>query len=446
MIEDASGWQGEPQQQHAPANEQELCSLLQSASATGTPVTIAGSLTGVTGGAIPDRGWSISMKGFNRLEIQRGKAIVGAGVSLKDLQQAARNSGQFFPPDPTEHWASIGGIIANNASGSRSFYYGSTRRHVLSLDVCFMDGSSRTFHRGEPVHFAVPQINIPKTTKHQVGYPLSPGMDWVDLICGSEGTLAVVTGAELRLLPLPEELISGVIFFPDDDKALNAVEAWQKVDGLHMLEYCDANSVDLVRGRFEGIPKLAACVIIEQEGDDPDPWLTRLTESGAYEEASWFALTPNDRERFRQFRHALPEAVNDRVRRNGFQKLGSDYAVPVNRNREMMDYYRSKLHQFPAPSVIFGHIGDAHVHVNLLPESSAHVELGKQLMLDFARQAVALGGTVGAEHGLGKRKRHLLAMQFTVDEIQAMREVKTRLDPQWLLGVGNLFESSEKSI
>ena len=206
-----------------------------------------------------------------------------------------------------------------------------------------------------------------------------------------------------------------------------------------MLEYCDANSVDLIRHRFEGIPTSASCLIIEQEGYDVDPWLTRLEKSGAYEDVSWFAMNSKDRERFRQFRHTLPEAVNDRVRRNGFQKLGSDFAVPVAGNLEIMAYYRCKLNEYPAPSVIFGHIGDAHVHVNLLPETEAHLELGKQLMIDFARHAVALGGTVGGEHGLGKRKRHLLNLQFTSEEIQAMKDVKTRLDPQWLLGAGNLF-------
>ena len=249
----------------------------------------------------------------------------------------------------------------------------------------------------------------------------------------------MVTGAELSLRKLPAELINGVIFFPDDEVALRAVESWRCVPGLRMLEYCDANSIDLIRHRFEGIPISASCLIIEQEGDDVDSWLIRLEESGAYQEASWFAINSKDRERFRQFRHTLPEAVNDRVRRNGFQKLGSDFAVPVARNLEMMAYYRTKLNEYAAPSVIFGHIGDAHVHVNLLPETEAHLELGKQLMIDFARHTVALGGTVGAEHGLGKRKRHLLSLQFTPEEIQAMKDVKSHLDPQWLLGAGNLF-------
>ena len=136
----------------------------------------------------------------------------------------------------------------------------------------------------------------------------------------------------------------------------------------------------------------------------------------------------------------LPELVNDTVRRNGFTKLGSDYAVPIARNLEMLDVYRRALEaDFAGRYVIFGHLGDAHVHVNILPSTAAEFERGKALMVELAREAVRLGGTVSAEHGLGKRKAPLLALMFSPGEIEAMRAVKRRLDPQWLLGRGTLF-------
>jgi FAD/FMN-containing dehydrogenase len=105
----------------------------------------------------------------------------------------------------------------------------------------------------------------------------------------------------------------------------------------------------------------------------------------------------------------------------------------------MLAFYHERLAD--VDSVIFGHIGDAHVHVNILPDSQAQFDRGKELMVEFARKAVELGGTVSAEHGLGKRKAHLLEIQFTAAEIEAMKQVKRRLDPQWLLGQGNLFPS-----
>lgn len=376
-------------------------------------------------------GWLVSLEKFRNIEISSGAATAGAGVSLQDLQKACGPK-QFYAPDPTERTATVGGTIATNASGSRSFRYGSTRAHVLSLKVAFMDGQVRSFRRGQAVDFDVAQLPIPNTTKYTAGYPLRPGMDWIDLIIGSEGTLAVVIEAGLRLLPAPEDLFSGVVFFPEDAQALEAVDAWRPIPSLRMLEYFDANSLALLRSRFPEVPAQArAALLIEQEGDDLDALEERITDD------SWFAMSDQDRERFRQFRHALPEMVNDIMRRRGFLKLGSDYAVPLDRNREMLEFYHRRLQGWEY--VIFGHIGDAHVHVNLLPASDDQFNAGKEIMLDLARQAVGLGGTVSAEHGLGKRKAHLLEIQYTREQIEAMKAVKRRLDPNWLLGRGNLF-------
>ena len=105
----------------------------------------------------------------------------------------------------------------------------------------------------------------------------------------------------------------------------------------------------------------------------------------------------------------------------------------------MMRYYHQRLDALQMRSVIFGHIGDAHVLVNILPAVGEEVEAAKEMMIDFARHAVSLGGAVGAEHGLGKRKSHLLKLQYSEAELDAMRAVKRRLDPQWLLGRGTLL-------
>lgn len=372
------------------------------------------------------------MKKFVNLDVQPGFARAGAGLGLDALHAAAGRSGQFYAPDPTEWTASLGGTIATNASGSRSFLYGDTRRHVRALRVVMADGTVRVFRRGEAVDFEVPAIPLPRTTKNTAGYPLTPGMDWVDLFIGSEGTLGIVTEAEVALLPAPGELLTGVVFFASEDAALNAVEAWRGVERLRMLEYCDQASLSLI-GNNAG-----AAVIIEQEDGDAEEWLDRLEAASALLDDSWFGASAQDRERFRRFRHSIPERVNDTVRRRGFQKLGSDFAVPFDRNREMMAFYREKL---TGNAVIFGHIGDAHVHVNILPCTEDEVTQGKALMIDFARRAVELGGTVSAEHGLGKRKRHLLEIQYTPSQIEAMKAVKRRLDPQGMLNPGNLFAS-----
>lgn len=446
IVEDASGFQGHADRIVAPATEVELIQLLREANANRVPVTIAGAGTGITGASVAFGGWRLSLERFNRISVETGRAKVGAGVLLRDVQAAAARTGQFYAPDPTENSSAIAGNIATNASGSRSFKYGDTRRHVLGLRVALMDGSVMPVRRGDKVDFPVPATPLPQSTKHSAGYKLEPGMDWVDLFVGSEGTLGVVVEAELQLLPAPKHFLAGVVFFPDDDATIDAVEAWRPIAGLRMLEYFDGPSLRLLAPKYPEIPANAGgALLIEQELSSPDSeeidlWPDRLAAVRAWDEASWFGTSDADRERFRQFRHALPETVNDTVRRNGYLKTASDYAVPIPRNRENLALYRRTLEaELPGSYVIFGHIGDAHVHINILPRSQAEFDRGKELMIEFARQAVSMGGTVSAEHGLGKRKAYMLALQYPPEVLEAMKAVKRRLDPNWLLGQGTLF-------
>jgi FAD/FMN-containing dehydrogenase len=442
-LTDASGYTGNGSKLFVPDDEQGVVEVLNAAREERSLVTLAGAGSGLTGARVPQGGWVLSLEKFRRLEIGEGRAQVGAAITLLELRDAARPARQFYAPDPTEITASVGGTIATNASGSRSFKYGSTRRHVLALRVALMDGRVVEYRRGDKIDFTVPAIPVPTTTKYTAGYRLEPGMDWIDLFCGSEGTLGVVLEAELGLLPIPASLFMGVVFFPSDERALDAVDAWRPVPELRMIEYVDRNALDLLLERYPEIPAAAgAALLIEAEGDDVDVWEARLRSAGALTEASWFATTAKDRERFREFRHALPEMVIAKLVPGGFLKMGTDYAVPIQRNREMLAYYRQRLEaELPGRYVIYGHIGDAHVHVNLLPTNQVESATSSRLLTEFAKQAVALGGTVSAEHGLGKRKAGLLALQYAPEHIQAMRDVKSRLDPYWLLGRGTLFQA-----
>jgi FAD/FMN-containing dehydrogenase len=443
-LEDASGYRGHAERVLIPADEAGVMAALREASAAGVPVTVAGGGTGITGGRVPLGGWVLSVEKLNRLEIHPGYAIAGAGVLLRDLQAAAQRSGQFYPPDPTENSAFLGGNISTNASGSRSFRYGSTRRWIVRLRVVLADGRLLDLARGEPIDFDPGTIPLPDVTKNTAGYLLRPGMDWIDLFAGSEGTLGVVTEAHLRLLPAPPAVLAGVVFFDGDTAALDAADRWRST-GARMLEYLDRASLELLRRRFPEIPAAAQAAILFDQAlaseDDPevDAWLDRVVAAGALDEDSWFALSAADRERFRQFRHALAELVNDTVRQSGALKMNTDYAVPVARNREMLAYYRRRLDgEFPGRYVIFGHLGDAHVHVNIFSDP-ANPGPAMDLLRELAREAVALGGTVSAEHGLGKRKAHLLPLQYSAADLEAMRAVKRRLDPGNILGRGTLW-------
>ena len=427
-ITDASGYAGRADQVFTPRSEEELAAILTRASSEGVPVTVMGALTGLAGGAVPKSGWAISMAQFRKLDVYPGKARVGTGVLLREVQAAATASGQFYAPDPTENTSSIGGNIGANASGSRSFRYGATRQACAGV----AGGPHGRTHRRIsprrksrfrcPAHSLAPHPQAFRRVSARAGHGL------VDLFIGSEGTLGVVTEAELQLLPAPGEILGGVVFFPTEEAALDAVDRWRPTPGLRMLEFLDSRSIKLMELPY------GAAVLVEMEGD------AELDMTGALEDESWFGSSAADRERFRQFRHRLPERIHERLRRGGFVVLATDYAVPLERNRDILAIYRSVLSQnFGDKFVMFGHIGDAHVHTEVLPETQQEWERATEIAVDLAKEVVAMGGTVGAEHGLGKRKAHLLSIQYGPAEIEAMRSVKRRFDPQELLGQGNLF-------
>ncbi|HYO83879.1 MAG TPA: FAD-binding oxidoreductase [Bryobacteraceae bacterium] len=441
-IQDASGFSGQAQAVFLPENEHQVLQVLDRANRERVQLTVAGARSGLTGAGVPRGGWVISLEKFRRLEIAKGLARAGAGITLTELQAAAVRTGQFYPPDPTESTASVGGTIATNASGSRSFLYGSTRRYVSELRVALMTGAVVEYRRGDTIDFSVPEIPWPPTTKCTAGFRLTPGMDFIDLFCGSEGTLGIVLEAGLQLLNAPGQLFSAVIFFRTDEDTLDAVDAWRPIPGLRMLEYLDQNSLELIRSRYPDIPgEAGGALMIEAEGEaDMDAWERRLDAAFALSEASWFAVSQADRERFRKLRHSLPELVNATVLGRGFLKMGTDYAVPISSNREMLAYYRKRLEaELKGKYVIYGHIGDAHVHVQMLPASVQDSDTATALLREFAGEAVRLCGTVSAEHGLGKRKAHLLRLQHSPESIESMMAVKRRFDPHWLLGRDTLF-------
>src|SRR5580698_633811 len=162
-ITDASGYPGNAEQVFSPENEEQVVEILKRASVENVPITIMGALTGVTGGAAPEGGWGLSLAKLRVINIEQGRATVGPGVLLREVQSAAAASGQFYAPDPTENTSSIGGNIATNASGSRSFKFGATREHVVALRVALIDGSVVEARRGEAVDFDVPHVELPRT-------------------------------------------------------------------------------------------------------------------------------------------------------------------------------------------------------------------------------------------------------------------------------------------
>jgi D-lactate dehydrogenase (cytochrome) len=464
-----------------PESSEETAEALARASFERTPVTVAGAGTGVVGGRVPFGGVVLSTERLNRpCEFARegtgGRATVGAGVVLADFQREARARGLLYPPDPTESSCYVGGTIATNASGARTFKYGPTRNYVRRLKVALATGDVIDLGRGEiradeegrlrvplgggrSIEARLPTFAMPSTRKHAAGYYVEKGMDLVDLFVGSEGTLGVVTEAEVSLLPQPEGVLAGVVFFKDEEsllafvrdaraRSLRTRESDGEASGLdaRALEYFDAESLSFLRERYPLVPVGAAgAVFFEQEttGETEESlmseWLELVEGRGALADESWFGTNEHDRAEMRAFRHALPVMVNEWLSRQGQRKVSTDMAVPDAAFPEMLRFYKETLRASRLSYVIFGHIGDNHVHVNILPRDDIEQLAARETYARFIERAVRLGGTVSAEHGVGKIKREYLRALYGERHLREMAELKRAFDPACVLGRGNIF-------
>jgi len=464
-----------------PENADEVAAILGRALKERTPVTASGAGTGTVGGRVPRGGIVIATDRLDQLRLSKREngphiAIAGAGVILRDLQRAADEAGLLYPPDPTERGCFIGGNVATNASGARTFKYGPTRNYVERLQVVLATGDVLNLRRGElrakgravtiplasghVIEATLPSYEMPRVRKHATGYFVKPDMDVLDLFIGSEGTLGVVTEIEVRLLPKPIGLLSGVVFFTSDESLLGFVrEARERSfasrgfgvcgDGgldARALEYFDSGSLGFLRQRYETIPAAATgAVFFEQETNSANEdelmteWLKLLEARQALVDDSWFATNEQDQSRLREFRHQLPVLMNEWFARHNQRKVSTDMSLPDEKFPEMLRYYQAVLQPSGLTYTIFGHVGDNHVHVNILPRNAEEGNKAREIYLQFLKRAAALGGTLSAEHGIGKLKRDYLPLFFSSEQIHAMTALKVAFDPAGILGRGNIF-------
>ena len=492
-----------------PETAEEVAQVLAAASRDHLPVTVSGAGTGIVGGRVPFGGVVLATDRLSRIvEIVKddaggGRATVEAGVTLVDFRRAVEAKGLLYPPDPTEWSCYVGGTVATNASGARTFKYGPTRRYVRRLKLALATGDVVDLRRnearadaagnlrlplagGRAVDLKLPTYRMPQTRKHAAGYFVEPGMDAVDLFVGSEGTLAVVCEVEVALLARPENFLAGVVFFDAEERLLafvrearsrslatraaaasatgdagtattNAAAAGSVDPGgaparaagidARALEYFDREALNFLREKYAEIPARAAgAIFFEQETTEAaeeeltGAWLALLEECGALVDESWFATAERDQARLREFRHALPLLVNEWIARAGQRKVSTDMAVPDEHFPAMLAFYREALRASGLGYVIFGHIGDNHVHVNVLPRDDAEAARAREIYRTFIRRAVSLGGTVSAEHGVGKLKREYLRELYGDEHVREMAALKRALDPACVLGRGIMFD------
>lgn len=458
-LRDASGYSGGYASEVViPETRDELTAFLKS---NRQPITVSGAGTGVTASRIPSSGIIVSLERFNEISIVENNSIeVGAAVSLRDLQTFLQGTPWFYPPNPTETWASIGGTLATNASGARSYKFGVTRDYVLDIEINLANGHTVRLTRTPkvteplklddglllkfpPVHYQSPSC------KNAAGYYVRKGMDWLDLFIGSDGTLGIITRCRLKLLPRPVDFISGILFFSSDESCWKLVEMLRSSSHERIspcsLEYFDKHSLALLRHKITNIPGQAqAALFFEQDVTDNydlslEAWYEFLSSKDILLDDSWFAQNAQDLQRFHDFRHELPQLLNEENSRLGRIKIGTDMAVADEYFNKMMVFYRSTLSSCGLDYVMFGHIGDNHLHINLSPHKD-QMELAYNIYQTLVDRVLQWGGTVSAEHGIGKLKKKYFAQMVGDNAIRELKQIKRILDPDWILGVGNTFD------
>ena len=498
-----------------PANEGELSAIFKEMAKRDVTVTISGARTGLVGGAVPYGGAIVSLERFDKILGLRYDScskewLVRAecGVTIRDLNNCAMKkafpglseSGSaetraflekykesettyFYPPDPTEMGAALGGTVSTNASGARTYRYGATRNWMRWIRVMLASGEVLEIPRGK--YFATPTgefiiidskgneitAKIPSytmpPTKNAAGIFSAPNMDLIDLFIGSEGIFGAITEVEVALQKWHNP-ISIVQFLPSDNKAIDFVITLRKEKSIRpeFIEFYSSHALDLLRKKQKEDPKVVGMppipdyaksavffdLIFNPESKDHD--YSKLEEiafrCGSTFEMSWAGYEQRDLERFKNFRHVLPETVNAIIAERKkkipeLYKLGTDLAVPDQALEEIWAFYKATLEETGLEWVAFGHIGNNHLHINIIPRSLEEMKEGLSIYKKFAKKAVVLGGTVSAEHGIGKIKKEFFAIMFSDKVLKEMKAVKKALDPGLMLNPGNVLDIATDS-
>ena len=406
--------------------------LLQLANEHRFPVTPRGGGTGLSGGALPVCGGVVlCMAAMNRIlsiDTQNLIAEVEPGVINQDLRDAARAKGLFYPPDPASlDTSTIGGNAATNAGGPACVKYGTTRDYILGLEVVLPTG--RVIRTGV------------KTRKGVVGY------DMTHLIVGSEGTLGVITGITLKLIPHPPAVATMAVLFPSLQGAITAITQIMVRGHLpSAIEFMDRKCLELVGDLlpFDIPPGDATLLIVETDGRASETAAEirrigdRCSELGAIRVLH--APADSDRERIWGVRRQVSLRIHDAA---GVY-LSEDVVVPIARIAELVAGLPRIEARHQLKVYTFGHAGDGNIHLNFTaadPRQKAEMEKGIRVVL---QGVLAMGGTISGEHGIGIAKQPFIDMELSGESVRLQKGIKTLFDPRNILNPEKIFNWREE--
>ncbi|MCJ0825677.1 FAD-binding protein [Luteimonas sp. 50] len=416
-----------------PTTREQVQALVRACRAHALPLVARGRGTNTTGATVPVAGGVVAS--FERMDaimdIRPGDrcAVVEPGVLNGDLQRALAAHGLFWPPDPTSaDFSSIGGNLACNAGGPRAVKYGASRDNVLALTA--VTGAGELIHCGSA------------TTKGATGYDLQR------LLVGSEGTLALIVEATLKLAPLPPARRVLRALYRDVASAAAAVARLMAQPVTpSMLEFMDGDCVRLARGHMQAngggdLPADAGALLLVEADGDPDtlPHAIRALRQAATGEGL-VALDEavDDGERARLW--AARKALSPALRTLAPGKINEDVVVPVSRIPELVAGVQALAREYALPIVTFGHAGNGNLHVNLLfdPADAGQSRRASAAMARVFALALSLGGTLSGEHGIGLAKRDSMPRAITAPTLDLMRQLKSVFDPDGILNPGKLL-------
>jgi glycolate oxidase len=433
---DSSGLEYLPTAVIFPGSTAEISAIMKLASGERFPVIPRGAGTGMTGGSLAVQGGLVLvLSRLNRiLEIDRQNqvAVVEPGVITGKLQEAVKQEGLFYPPDPASlHFCTIGGNVANGAGGPSAVKYGVTRDYVLGLEVVLANGNV--------IHTGV------RTAKGVVGYDLTR------LFVGSEGTLGLISKIILRLLALPPAKSTFLVLTSSMNSTANLV-----AEILHngilpsTLEYMDKTTIMTVADHFPEIlpPGTEALLLIEVDGDEP---IVRLQSRRLFEFLENRRAAANILQ-IEQAQHPVDIENIWKARREispaSFKlkphKISEDIVVPRSKIPDLVAFTEAMSRELGLPILTFGHAGDGNIHVNIMLDKEQPEELQKGLTAKerLFVHVLDLAGTLSGEHGVGLTKAPYLTLELEEASVRLMRQIKEVFDPQHILNPGKIFPES----
>ncbi len=424
---DASNTFHLPEYVAEPETEEEIRQLVTICSSYGIPIVPRGAGCGFSGGALPTEGGLVlNLSRMRSLKIDRDNLVaeVEPGVITTEIHQTAESVGLFYPPDPaSQDISTIGGNIAENAGGPRAVKYGVTGDYVLALRAVLMDGSVMTF--GSPLR------------KDVAGYPMAR------LLVGSEGTLAIVTRAWLKLIPKPETTRSAMLLFQQATDAAATISA-VVAGGLSpsRLEIMDESCLTALRESGEIIDAAARAVLlveVDGPGGTLEPQLEQILAVG--EQNGMIDSSTAAGEAENEHIWAVRKKLSPIINTFGNTKMNEDVVVPRSRIPDLFRHVDMLRNRHELQIVCFGHAGDGNIHVNFMFDRD---ETGIQDRVESALHELfgyvtEIGGSISGEHGIGIAKQRFMRYQFTEEQMRLMRRVKSLFDPDNLLNPGKIF-------